>query len=65
MILGYEIMGKLIEVGEEAEKNGFNVGDRVIALNQGLYGGLAEKCVVNMEVSHHSAYPSIIWDLSI
>lgn len=48
MILGYEVVGKLIEVGAEAEKNGYKVGDKVIALNKERYGGLAEKCVAEV-----------------
>ncbi|XP_012536388.1 quinone oxidoreductase-like protein 2 isoform X1 [Monomorium pharaonis] len=48
MILGYEVVGKLIEVGAEAEKNGYRVGDKVIALNKERYGGLAEKCLAEV-----------------
>lgn len=52
MILGYEVVGKLIEVGAEAEKNGYKVGDKVIALNKERYGGLAEKCVAEVGVKY-------------
>lgn len=52
MILGHEIVGKLIEVGAEAEKNGYKVGDKVIALNKERYGGLAEKCLAEVQVEH-------------
>ncbi|KYN10701.1 PREDICTED: quinone oxidoreductase-like protein 2 isoform X1 [Trachymyrmex cornetzi] len=48
MILGYEVVGKLIEVGTEAEKNGYKIGDKVIALNKERYGGLAEKCLAEV-----------------
>lgn len=49
MILGHEVVGKLIEVGAEAEKNGYKVGDKVVALNKELHGGLAEKCLAEVE----------------
>ncbi|XP_011496125.1 PREDICTED: quinone oxidoreductase-like protein 2 [Ceratosolen solmsi marchali] len=47
-IPGYEIAGKLIEVGEKAGKAGYNVGDKVVALNKKRFGGLAERCVAEM-----------------
>ncbi|XP_034945188.1 quinone oxidoreductase-like protein 2 [Chelonus insularis] len=47
-ILGYEIAGKLLQVGDEAKAKGFKVGDKVIALNKNKFGGLAEQCVVEM-----------------
>lgn len=50
MVLGYEIVGKLVEVGAEAEKNGYKIGDSVIALNKERYGGLAEKCLAEVGV---------------
>ncbi|XP_048513250.1 quinone oxidoreductase-like protein 2 isoform X2 [Athalia rosae] len=43
-ILGYEIVGELMGVGEEAAKNGYKIGDKVIALNKERYGGFAETC---------------------
>lgn len=49
-ILGYEVVGKLVEVGTEAEKNGYKIGDKVIALNKERYGGLAEKCLAEIGV---------------
>lgn len=52
MVLGYEVAGKLIEVGAEAEKNGYKIGDKVIALNKERYGGLAEKCLAEVGVGH-------------
>lgn len=52
MILGYEVVGKLVEVGAEAKKNGYKVGDRVIALNKERYGGLAEKCLAEVGVEY-------------
>lgn len=52
MILGHEVVGKLVEVGTEAEKNGYKVGDQVIALNKERYGGLAEKCLAKVEVEY-------------
>lgn len=52
MILGHEVVGKLIEVGAEAEKNGYKVGDKVVALNKELHGGLAEKCLAEVEVEY-------------
>jgi len=57
MILGYEVVGKLIEVGTEAEKNGYKIGDKVIALNKERYGGLAEKCLAEVGVEY-------IWNLN-
>ncbi|XP_012220584.1 quinone oxidoreductase-like protein 2 [Linepithema humile] len=48
MVLGYEVVGKLIEIGAEAEKNGYKVGDKVIALNKERYGGLADKCLAEV-----------------
>jgi len=50
MILGYEVVGKLIEIGAEAEKSGYKVGDKVIALNKERYGGLADKCLAEVGV---------------
>ncbi|XP_070153354.1 quinone oxidoreductase-like protein 2 [Polyergus mexicanus] len=47
-ILGYEVVGKLIEVGTEAEKNGYKIGDKVITLNKERYGGLAERCLAEI-----------------
>lgn len=49
-ILGYEVVGKLIEVGADAEKNGYKVGDKVVALNKERYGGLSEKCLAEVGV---------------
>ncbi|KAL0099876.1 hypothetical protein PUN28_019952 [Cardiocondyla obscurior] len=49
MVLGHEIVGKLIEVGAEAKKKGYKVGDKVIALNKDRYGGLAEKCLAEVK----------------
>lgn len=51
MVLGYELVGKLVEVGEEAKRQGYNVGDKVIALNKERYGGLAERCITEVSVS--------------
>jgi len=51
-ILGYEVVGKLVEVGAEAEKNGYNIGDEIIALNKERYGGLAEKCLAEVSVEY-------------
>lgn len=56
MILGYEFVGKLIQVGVEAKKQGYNVGDKVVSLNKERYGGLAEQCVA--EVSDVWKVPS-------
>ncbi|XP_074097367.1 quinone oxidoreductase-like protein 2 homolog [Cotesia typhae] len=47
-ILGYEVAGKLLEVGDQAKKQGFKVGDKVVALNKVQFGGLAERCVAEM-----------------
>lgn len=51
MVLGYEFVGKLIQVGEEAEKEGYKIGDKVIALNKERYGGLAQQCIAEITVS--------------
>lgn len=53
-ILGYEIVGKLLQVGDEAKKNGYKVGDRVVALNRERYGGLAEQCSAEIGASRWS-----------
>ncbi|EFN61488.1 Quinone oxidoreductase-like protein 2 [Camponotus floridanus] len=58
IILGYEVVGKLVEVGTEAEKNGYKIGDKVIALNKERYGGLAEKCLA--EIGDIWKVPSVI-----
>ncbi|XP_057319674.1 quinone oxidoreductase-like protein 2 homolog [Microplitis mediator] len=47
-VLGYELAGKLLEVGDQAKKQGFKVGDKVVALNKTRYGGLAERCIAEM-----------------
>jgi len=52
MTLGYEVVGKLVEVGAEAEKNGYKIGDEIIALNKERYGGLAEKCLAEVAVKY-------------
>ncbi|KMQ96835.1 quinone oxidoreductase-like protein 2-like protein [Lasius niger] len=57
-ILGYEVVGKLVEVGTEAEKNGYKIGDQVVALNKEKYGGLAEKCLA--EIGDIWKVPSVI-----
>ncbi|XP_053982397.1 quinone oxidoreductase-like protein 2 [Hylaeus volcanicus] len=56
MVLGQELVGKLIEVGEEAQKCGYKVGDKVIALNKDNNGGLSNRCVA--EVSDIWRVPS-------
>ncbi|XP_043603283.1 quinone oxidoreductase-like protein 2 [Bombus pyrosoma] len=48
MVLGYEFVGKLIQVGEEAKGQGYKVGDKIIALNKDRYGGLAEQCIADV-----------------
>lgn len=48
---GYELSGKLIQVGDEAKEAGYNVGDNVVALNKERFGGLAEKCIAEINVS--------------
>ncbi|XP_076300682.1 quinone oxidoreductase-like protein 2 [Lasioglossum baleicum] len=48
-ILGQEFVGNLVQVGEEAQKNGYNIGDKVIALNKDCFGGLSEQCIANVE----------------
>lgn len=50
-ILGYEIAGKLVEVGDEAKKNGFKIGDKVVALNKEKFGGFKSQCVAEISVS--------------
>lgn len=51
VVLGYEFVGKLVQVGQEAEKQGYKVGDKIVALNKENYGGLAEQCVAKVNVS--------------
>ncbi|XP_058799021.1 quinone oxidoreductase-like protein 2 [Phymastichus coffea] len=45
---GYEVCGKLVEISEGARKAGFNVGDKVVALNKECFGGLAERCIAEV-----------------
>lgn len=56
MVLGYELVGKLVQVGEEAEKQGYKIGDKVVALNKDRYGGLAEQCVAEIAVSRFCVF---------
>lgn len=51
-ILGYEVAGKLLEVGEDAKKKGFRVGDKIVALNKECAGGLAERCTADVTVNN-------------
>ncbi|XP_014227026.1 quinone oxidoreductase-like protein 2 [Trichogramma pretiosum] len=55
---GYEISGKLLKVSEGAKEAGFNVGDKVVALNKDLFGGLAEQCIA--EIGNVWKVPSTI-----
>lgn len=48
MILGYEFVGNLVRVGDEAEKQGYKVGDKIIALNKDQFGGLADQCIAQV-----------------
>ncbi|XP_033211070.1 quinone oxidoreductase-like protein 2 [Belonocnema kinseyi] len=48
LVLGFELAGKLIQVGPEAEKTGYKVGDKVVALNKERFSGFAEQCVVEV-----------------
>lgn len=48
MVLGYEFVGKLVEIGDQAAKHGYKVGDNVVVLNKDHYGGLAEQCVAEV-----------------
>lgn len=48
LVLGYELVGKLIQVGTEAEAEGYKVDDKVVALNKERFGGFAEQCVVEV-----------------
>lgn len=54
-VLGYEVSGKLIKVGEKAKEAGYNVGDKVLALNKERFGGLADQCIAEMNVSNLTA----------
>lgn len=49
LVLGYELVGKLIQVGSGAEKAGYRVGDKVVALNKERFGGFAEQCVAEVD----------------
>ncbi|XP_032668734.1 quinone oxidoreductase-like protein 2 [Odontomachus brunneus] len=62
-ILGYEVLGKLVEVGAEAERKGYRVGDKVIALNKDRYGGLAERCLA--EVGDIWKVPSVLKSIDV
>lgn len=44
-VLGYEVVGKVLKAGAKASENGFEQGDKVVALNVDCYGGLAELCL--------------------
>lgn len=46
LTLGYEVSGLITEVHEAAGKEGFCVGDRIVALNKEAYGGFSEECIV-------------------
>nr|XP_031830384.1 quinone oxidoreductase-like protein 2 [Nomia melanderi] len=49
MVLGQELVGKLVQVGKDAQDCNYNVGDKVIALNKELYGGLSEQCIAKFD----------------
>lgn len=49
-VLGYEFVGKLVQVGKEAEKQGYKIGDKIVALNKECYGGLAKQCIATVDV---------------
>lgn len=49
-ILGYELVGELLQVGEEAAKAGYKIGDKIIALNKERFGGFAETCTAAIGV---------------
>ncbi|KAF3420324.1 hypothetical protein E2986_07071 [Frieseomelitta varia] len=63
VVLGYELVGKLVQVGEEAEKQGYKVGDKIVALNKERYGGLAEQCVA--EVNDIWKVPSEVQSIDV
>lgn len=63
VVLGYELVGKLIQVGQEAEKQGYKVGDKVVALNKDRCGGLAEQCVA--EVNDIWKVPSEVQSIDV
>ncbi|XP_078041428.1 quinone oxidoreductase-like protein 2 [Augochlora pura] len=48
-ILGQEFVGKLVQIGDDAKRCGYKIGDKVIALNKDCFGGLSEQCLVNCE----------------
>ncbi|XP_043252402.1 quinone oxidoreductase-like protein 2 [Colletes gigas] len=61
MVLGHELVGKLIQVGEKAQKCGYKIGDKVVALNKDINGGLSEHCIA--EVSDIWKVPSEVKSL--
>ena len=43
---GYEMSGKILELGSKAAESGLKVDDRVVGLNKALFSGFAEECVL-------------------
>lgn len=47
--LGYELVGEIIQLGDEAQAAGYKVGEKVVGLNKDLLGGFAEECLVDVK----------------
>lgn len=50
-IPGYEFSGEVLERGNDVQNEQIIVGDRVAGLSLQNFGGLAEQCVVNINVT--------------
>lgn len=50
-IPGYELSGEVLERGKDIQNEQIIVGDRVAGLSLEKFGGLAEQCVVNIDIA--------------
>ncbi|XP_012288255.1 quinone oxidoreductase-like protein 2 isoform X1 [Orussus abietinus] len=47
-VLGFEVVGEIVELGDDASKNSYKVGDKVAVLNKERFGGLADRCIAEI-----------------
>lgn len=50
-IPGHELSGEVLEVGEQASKDGLRVGTRILGLSKDNFGGLSEEAILSSLVS--------------
>lgn len=50
LTLGYEVVGEIAKLGDDAKNLGLKTGDKVVALNRHRFGGLAEQCIAEAKV---------------